>query len=31
MNCLAKEVKTTGKSNYCPHCGAKMDGGNDNA
>lgn len=29
--CSACEVGFCGKTDYCPHCGAKMDGGAGNA
>lgn len=29
--CSACEIGFDAKTDYCPHCGAKMDGGSDNA
>lgn len=29
--CSACEIGFDAKTDYCPHCGAKMDGGADNA
>ena len=29
--CSACEIGFAAKTDYCPHCGAKMDGGADNA
>lgn len=28
--CSACHIETMGDGNYCPNCGAKMDGGNQN-
>lgn len=28
--CSACHIETMGDGNYCPHCGAKMDGGTQN-
>ena len=30
-SCSVCDMRSAIRSNYCPNCGAKMDGGNDNA